>query len=181
MIRRHRGQLRRRLARFGSEARGSSTIEFVILFPIFVTLLCSAAESGVLMLRQVMLDRGVDLAVRDLRLQTWPSVTQTDIKERICEEATTIADCMNVLLVEMVEVDKGASLPDTNAPCVDRAATVQPKTTITQGVDNDMMLLRVCAVFDPLFPTTGLGMDLAKDATGAYALISSSAFVIEPS
>ncbi len=42
------------------------------------------------------------------------------------------------------------------------------------------MLIRACAKFDPIVPTTGLGFRLPKDNTGAYALISSTAFVNEP-
>lgn len=173
--------LRARLGRFRRDESGTSTIEFVIVFPVFAFLLCSAAESGILMLRQVMLDRALDLTVRDLRLQEFPAVTHDQVKTRICAEATVIPDCTNAVLVEMRQVNKGATLPSTRTPCVDRAATVQSATTFTQGKDNQMMLIRACAVFDPLFPGAGLGLDLAKDATGAYALISTTAFVVEPS
>ena len=169
------------LRRFRRDESGTSTIEFVIVFPVFAFLLCSAAESGVLMLRQVMLDRSLDLAVRDLRLQEFPAVTHAQVKARICAEATVIPDCEDSVLVEMRQVNKGASLPSNRAPCVDRAASAQSATTFTQGTDNQMMLIRACAVFDPIFPGAGLGMDLAKDTTGAYALISTSAFVVEPS
>lgn len=173
--------LRSCLGRFRGDESGTSTIEFVIVFPVFAFLLCSCVESGVLMLRQVMLDRALDLTVRDLRLQEFPAVTHNQVKTRICEEATVIPDCTESVLVEMREVNKGAALPNTRAPCVDRAAAVQSATTFTQGTDNQMMLIRACAVFDPLFPGAGLGLDLAKDATGAYALISTTAFVVEPS
>jgi hypothetical protein len=43
-----------------------------------------------------------------------------------------------------------------------------------------MMLIRACAKFDPLFPTSGLGFQLPRDNTGAYALIAATAFVNEP-
>jgi glycosyltransferase involved in cell wall biosynthesis len=33
---------------------------------------------------------------------------------------------------------------------------------------------------DPIFPMTGLGFHLPKDNTGAYALVSATAFVNEP-
>jgi len=181
MIRAPVGWLGAQLRRFRRDESGTSTVEFVIVFPVFVFLLCSAAESGVLMLRQVMLDRSLDLAVRDLRLQQFPNVTHDQVKARICAEATVIPDCTKVVLVEMRQINKGAALPSNLAPCVDRAASAQSATTFTQGKDNQMMLIRACAVFDPIFPGVGLGMDLAKDATGAYALVSTSAFVVEPS
>lgn len=181
MIRAPLSWLRTAMQRFRGDESGTSTIEFVIVFPVFAFLLCSATEAGILMLRQVMLDRALDLTVRDLRLQELEAVTHDQIKTRICAETTVIPDCTNAVLLEMRQVNKGATLPDTGAPCVDRAATVQSATTFTQGTDNQMMLIRACAVFDPIFPGTGLGMDLAKDATGAYALVSTTAFVIEPS
>jgi len=42
------------------------------------------------------------------------------------------------------------------------------------------MILRACAKFDPVFPTTGLGKHIDKDGAGQYALTSISAFVQEP-
>jgi len=41
-------------------------------------------------------------------------------------------------------------------------------------------LIRVCAVFKPVFPSTKLGIRLARDELGGYALVASSAYVNEP-
>lgn len=43
------------------------------------------------------------------------------------------------------------------------------------------MLVRVCALFEPFFPTTGLGMMMRYNARGDYALVATTAFVNEPS
>ena len=43
------------------------------------------------------------------------------------------------------------------------------------------MLLRACSLFDPYFPTSGLGARLPRESGNAYALVSSTTFVIEPS
>ncbi len=48
------------------------------------------------------------------------------------------------------------------------------------GTSNEMMLIRACVMLDPIFPTTGMGFHLPMDGTGAYALVSSTAFVNEP-
>jgi len=61
---------------------GNATIEFAILFPAFIMIFLSAFESGLLMTRQVLLDRAVDLTVRDIRLRTWlpgPPPTHDDL------------------------------------------------------------------------------------------------------
>jgi len=64
--------------------------------------------------------------------------------------------------------------------CVDRSADVQPVLEFDSGAANEMMLVRVCAVFDPFFPTTGLAAQMSLDSTGAYALVATSAYVNEP-
>jgi hypothetical protein len=84
--------------------------------------------------------------------------------------------------VELVPVDTTSwNLPSPNATCVNRGATIQPVTTVTQGTGDEMMIIRACAIVDPLFPGTGLGLDLPKDASGGFALVATSAFVNEPS
>lgn len=170
------------LRRLRKREDGNATVEFVILFPMFMIIFVSAFESGLLMVRQVMLERALDLSVRGLRLGTWTPPTHDDLKRNICNLAGIIPDCMNSILVELQPVDKTTWQPlNVNAQCVDRDSTIAPVLNVNAGTDNELMLVRVCAVFDPIFPTTGLGMQLGKDATGAYALVATSAFVNEPS
>ncbi|MEI4471336.1 TadE/TadG family type IV pilus assembly protein [Frigidibacter sp. MR17.24] len=175
------------LTRLGARARakwrdeqGNSTIEFIIVFPVFLTLLCSAAESGTLMVRQVMLDRGLDITVRALRLNTWTQVTQDNVRTMLCDSVLAIPNCTGSVLIEMTRIPAGGTLPSSNATCVERGATVTPTVSFSQGGENDLMLIRACAKFDPVLPTIGLGLDLSKDAQGDYALVSTSAFVVEP-
>ncbi len=171
-----------RAKRLWRRESGSATVEFVILFPMFIVIFLSAFESGMLMVRQVMLDRALDMTVRGLRLGTLSPPSQAELKANICSRAAIIPDCMNSLLVELRPVDKITwQTPNPAATCVDRTGTINPVVTVQGGGDNEMMIVRVCAVFDPFFPTSGLGLQLAKDASGAYALVSTSAFVNEPS
>ena len=48
------------------------------------------------------------------------------------------------------------------------------------GTSNDMMIVRACLKVDPLFSGFGFGANMYKDATGAYSIVSTSAFVNEP-
>ena len=103
------------------------------------------------------------------------------LKKDICNLAGIIPDCLNVLLVELRPVSTSTWQPLSSGPtCVDRAAPIQPVTEFNAGASDEMMLIRACAKFDPLFPTAGLGFSLPKDNTGAYALIAATAFVNEP-
>jgi hypothetical protein len=174
-------RLRTKLRRAAREEDGTSTIPFVIFVPFFLMLVTSSLESGMLMMRHVMLERAVDLSVRGLRLGIWTPPTHTELKRTICNAAGLIPDCMNTLLIELRPVDKTTWEPLSSGPvCVDRANPILPVTDFDGGTGDDMMLIRACAKFDPIFPLTGLGFQLPKDNTGAYALISSTAFVNEP-
>ena len=170
------------LRRKAREDDGSATIPFVIFLPFFMTLVMSSLEIGMVMMRQVMLERALDLSVRDLRLDLWDG-TQEEFKTLICSRASVIPDCGNVLLVELRPVSTVTWEPLASGPtCVNRAVPMDPKDypKFEKGKGDEIMLIRACAKFDPVFPTTGLGLHLPKDNTGAYALISSTAFVNEP-
>lgn len=66
------------------------------------------------------------------------------------------------------------------ADCVDRSDPGRPVGEFTPGRSNHLMVLRACALFDPFFPTSGLGARLTKVSGGAYALVAVSSFAIEP-
>lgn len=172
----------RSIRRLWKRDDGSATIEFAILFPAFIVIFVSAVDAGVLTLRQMMLDRAVDITVRGLRLGIWTPLDHDDLRTRICSYTSIIPDCENTLLIELQIVSTTTwSMPTTATSCVDREEDIEPATTFTSGDSGDIMLVRVCAILDPIFPTTGIGLQLPKDASGGYALVARSAFVNEPS
>jgi Flp pilus assembly protein TadG len=177
--------MRKFLTRSGRAAKsedGASTIEFVILFPFFIILVCSSIEMGVLMIRNVMLERALDLSVRGLRLGVWTPPTHEELKRSICNNAAILPDCMDTLLVELRVVSTETWQPlTTQATCVDRSEEVQPVTSVDAGTENDMMLVRACSKFKPMFHWTSVGQKLPTDNNGDYALVSTTAFVNEPS
>ena len=169
------------LRQFHRSEQGSATIEFVIVFPVFFTFFLSTFELGMLETRHVMLDRGLDLAVRQIRLGMLEPVTHEGFKQAVCNGATVIPDCMNQLKLEMLPVDPRAwtSMADSS-DCIDRADPGVAVRNFVPGIANQLMLIRACALFDPFFPTTGLGASLPRSSGGAYGLISLASFVIEP-
>lgn len=169
------------LRRFLARSDGNATIEFVILFPALMTIFLMAVELGVLLARGVMLDRAVDIAVRELRLGRLNPMTHDGLKAEICSNSVIIPNCDSVTLLELrpVSTTTWAEL-NTAATCVDRTEEVQPVLEFDSGATNEMMLVIACSVFDPFFPTTGLAAKMRLDPSGAYALVSSSAYVNEP-
>lgn len=174
--------LLRRIARRLSCERGSATVEFVIAFPVVLTVVLSGFESGLLLSRKVMLDRAVDMTVRELRLTQIKNPTHQLVKEHICSFNTFVEDCLNVLRLDLepIATTGNWALPTDAPDCVDRDAAINPPEDLDEGGENELMLLRVCVVVDPVFPNFGLGLYLPKDASGGVRLISTSAFVNEP-
>jgi len=169
------------LRRFHRTEDGSGTIEFVIFTPFFFMIFMSTFELGMLFTRQVMLDRGVDLTVRQIRLGAVFPVDPEVVKEMICDRAMMIPDCMTQLKLEMRPLDpRNWGMVPNEADCLDRADTSLPLREFTPGVMNELMVLRACVLFDPYFPTTGLGSQLPRQSGDAYALVSTSSFVVEP-
>ena len=175
-------RLRSGLRRFLRATEGTATVEFVIVFPVLLMLLFQSIEAGWIMVRYTMLQRAVDVTVRELRLGHLPNPTNDSLRTAICSLTTDITNCSSSLMIELKPIDTATyAMPSANAPCVDRTAKIQPVTTVQQGGGDNLMLIRVCAVIDPLFPYTGLGLALPKDASGGIDLVAASAFVNEPS
>ena len=169
------------LARFWQGERGTATVEFAIMFPFYITLFLSSVELGMIHFRHSMLERGLDRAVRDVRLGTGTNPSYDDIKDSICTYAGVLPQCSANLRLEMILVDPRAYVaPDAIADCIDHSEDPLPLRNFVHGGSNQMMLLRACYVFSPVFPTAGLGYQLPKDGAGNVAMTASSAFVQEP-
>lgn len=173
--------LRRLAARFWRDERANPTLEFVIMFPVMVFFLLSAVELGFMTMRNTMLERAVDMTVRDIRLGTQVNFQHDDIKRTVCERAGMLPDCDANLRLEMIQVDpRNWSAPDPTADCTDQSEEARPVRNFVNGQENEMMLIRACYKFRPVFPLTGLGKSLTTDGAGHAAMVASSAFVQEP-
>ena len=168
------------LKRFARDEDASATVEFVILVPAVMWIVFSVIEAGWMMTQQTMLNRGLSLAMRDLRLGRSASPTSTTVKQDICNYAGILKDCMNTITLELIPFE--SYVPGANAVCVDRSSEIEPTVTYNPGshLNQDIIVARVCFVVDPLIPGAGLGAALPKDPTGAFHLVSYSAFVNEP-
>lgn len=181
MIRRSRKFLRR----FRKDEDGQMMIEFVLLVPLIFTIFLTSVELGIYSMRQMWLDRGLDMTVRIVRLGTGTTPDHDDLKDMICARAGFIPDCANSLKLEMRPVDPRNFVALSLTPdCFDKSQPVLPEDapTYITGQEHDLMVLRACVKFDPIFPTTGLGFDLVQDGDGAgqAMMTAMSAFVQEP-
>ncbi len=176
----------RKPVRFGRREDGSATVEFVFLFPMFMFLFLMGFESGLYMIRNVMLERAVDISVRDIRLGNGNVPEFAALKENICDDVLVIPNCTDSIHIYMqeIEITPGAVASKTgDFRCLNRYST-DPQFDVEDydvGQANTMMLVQVCASVHPYFPTTGVGLGLRRDQLGGdYAIVASTAFVNEP-
>ncbi len=173
------------LKRFRKSDDGAATVEFALLFPVFIAILAMGVETGLYMVRSVMLERGVDVAVREIRLGGTSLPDLKGLKEEICESAYVLPDCVNSLQIQLepVAVAPGA-IGSVTGPirCIDKMSTADPSTgtNYSVGGENEMMIVKVCALTKPVFPSSRLGVGLRADTDGNYALVAVTAFVNEP-
>lgn len=174
------------LRSFNKDQDGSSTVEFVLIFPAFMFIFFIGFESGYYMLRGVMLERGVDVAVRDVRLANGSVPSITELKKDICDVTLMIEDCDDSIQIEIrpvAPVPGGVADVGTEIGCIDKRVDADDEaneTTYNTGSGNQLMMVRVCLLAEPFFPTTGIGAGLKVDSYGNYALVSTTAFVNEP-
>ena len=192
------------LRRFRKNESGGATVEFCILFPAFIGIMLCSVEAGMMMMRNVMLERGSDLAIRDLRLgQPFDDALTVEerydiFKQTICDNTIIFPRCMELVQVQLQEVSTDTFSPLGNpVNCINEQthlAEIDPvdpysDTNYERGTDSSLMIVRVCALFTPMFPTTTLGMQMPRydpDPTddyvpNTYALVVTTAFVNEPS
>jgi hypothetical protein len=161
---------------------GTASIEFVFSFPVLLFIFLLAFEAGMLMVRNIMLERSVDMTMRDLRLNSFAAPDAELLKDEICAKTMVIANCRDVIVINLKPVDTGTwAMPGGVIDCMDRSEEINPLDAVDPGIADNLMLVRVCVTTDALFPTTGLGLRMPKDGNGGYWLTAVSAFANEPS
>jgi hypothetical protein len=175
-------KLGRALRTFGVSERGVATVEFVVVFPFFVGVFLSSYEVAIMNMRAVMMERAMDIAVREIRLAGGAEIEHDDVRQGICDAALLIPECTDTMKIELTRVDRDnwTTSIDPDPDCRDRLDEIKPPKNVQNGQQNDLMLMRICAVVDPIFPTFGVGRTIPKDRSGGYILLASSAFVNEP-
>jgi hypothetical protein len=193
------------LGAFLSDEAGTASIEFLFVVPIIVLMFIASIESSYYMIRHVMLERSVDIVVRDIRLGTLDYLKdQKDangdpvtaefqhgvLKELICKTSILNSKdaCVSAMKIWLQPINT-ANFAMVAPPrdCMDQDADIgidqtQSDSKFKLGSDNEIMLVRVCLKERPMFPTSIVGAGLIEDGEGdgGYALMTTSVFVNEP-
>lgn len=173
---------------FLNDDSGEAAIEFVFVFPIIFLIFTAAFESSMFMAKAAMLDRAVDLTVRQLRLGNFTNPTHEKVKQTICRSGVmmeSLTDCMQSMKVWMQPVNTANfTMAAPPRSCVDKRQPIStdepPANEFAVGTDNDIMLMRVCMKEDPIFPTTAVSTKMPVDPDGNYVMLVTTTFVNEP-
>ena len=167
-------------SRFIKDQGGTATIEFVIVFPVLMWFVMMVFETGFIATRTVLLERGLDIATRELRLGTDPTIDHDSLKQAVCDNSAILVNCERDLILEVVELDIASAYPQNQANCIDRSEEIAPTITFNPGARGTIMFVRACMVIDPIFPGLGISLGLQKDSSGGFQMVSYTAFMNEP-
>lgn len=178
------------LRKFLADETGSAAIEFCFIIPIVMTIFMASIESSLYMNRHAMLERSVDIVVRDIRLGNYDSLTHAELKEQICDGGMlgkSKQNCIESMLIWMQPINTAtfAMVVPPNT-CVDKSQPIDPLqiptgSEFSYGSDNEIMLMRICIKEEPIFPTSVVGAAMiATQNDDHYALMTTTVFVNEP-
>ena len=175
------------LSEFLEDDKGSASIEFVVLFPLLFGILMAYLEMGWLMTKHMMLDRGLDLTMRQVRLASAPVTNYEAIRTAICANAYILSDCEEELKIQLIAVEDITPAILASPDCYDRgldaASNLPTNYAIGGGGRDQLMFVRVCVLVNPILPGVGYGYRLSHNDAGetvGYSMISYSAFKNEP-
>ncbi|MBV7396311.1 TadE/TadG family type IV pilus assembly protein [Mameliella sediminis] len=169
------------LRRFWSEEDGNAIAPYALWVPLFVAIIVSTVEIGTITVRHTQLERALDQTVREVKIGVSPH-THDALKTAICAKTTVLPDCNANLQLEMIPLNMRSYVePAAKADCVDIGQEATPQRSFRNGVGGQLMILRACYKFRPLTPASTLNASLPKDENGYTAIVSTSAFVYEPS
>ena len=175
------GRLRNQIRRIAKSEMGTASMEFVIVVPVVMAIFMASIESGLFMTRFILMEQSVDKVMRKLRLGEYPTPTAASLKTEICSRSVILNDCAANITIELRPVSTTTwDFPTSSTACVDRDNEITPATTFRPGAAHEIMMVRVCVIQNAMFPLTGIGLKMAQDSQGGYALVTASAFVNEP-
>lgn len=172
------------MKRFLKDQSGASVIEFTMLFPLFIVMIFGTFEAGWLMTKHMWVERGLDVAMRDVRLGNVEETSYEDIRDRICEYIGGVNNCSGNIILTADVIELGGPVDQSPTECVDRAddgaGVYSPSDGFSVDGNSNLVLMKLCVIVDPLIPNFGLALLLPLDESGGYRIRAASAFLNEP-
>lgn len=150
--------------KFWSDESGSPIVEFVIVAPLFFMFFFWVFELGIMTVRWAMLDRGLDLTIRGLRVGEYINDLTADnvanhdfLRREVCENSGVLKNCETLLYLELTVLAAGENIPSDGAACVNRTAPTNTRPDVNSGDRTEqetqqIVYVRACYWVDPVMP-----------------------------
>lgn len=146
------------------DQRGVTAIEFALLSPIFLVILCAWTEVGLCLLMESALDNATRDASRLIRTGT---ATEATFKAAICAKASPTIPCANITY----NVQSNSSFSSLSVIAVSSTGTLS-STGFTLGSSGSDMLIQVAyskpAYFSSLLKAAGFSGNILIMTTLAF-------------
>lgn len=175
--------LRFQIREFWEDETATATLELVIVFPLLMIVFIAAFETAMILTRQVMLERTLDMSVRVLRLAQGLDTDANTVRETMCANTNLLPNCLELLSVDLVVIDiESYEMPSNNEICAARGndIIISPDNSFVDGGGGDFLLIRTCLIVDRILPFSGFGLNLTRDDSGGMHMMASTIFVNEP-
>ena len=177
------GTVRHKMRAFWKDETATATLEFVIVFPLLMIVFIAAFETALILTRQIMLERTLDMSVRVLRLSQGVVTDADTVRDTMCANTALLPNCDTLLTIDLQLIDDTTyEMPSNNQICAGRGENIviAPDNEFEVGGDNEFLLIRTCLIVDRILPFSGFALNLARDDSGGMHMMASTIFVNEP-
>ncbi len=175
--------LRHAITRFAKDESATATMEFVIMFPLMLIVFIAAFESAMILTRQIILERTLDMSVRVLRLAQGVITDADEVRDSMCANTILLPNCQDLLTIDLQLVDRTTyDMPSNNEVCAGRNnnIVIAPDNTFDIGGSNEFLIIRTCLIVDRILPFSGFGLNLTRDESGGLHMMAATIFLNEP-
>ncbi|WP_224815880.1 TadE/TadG family type IV pilus assembly protein [Hasllibacter sp. MH4015] len=175
-------ELKNALRRFRDDESATATMELVIVFPLLLLVFIAAFETAMILTRQIMLERTLDMAVRVLRLTRGELTDADEVRNAMCSNTSLLPNCETLLSIDLYVIDDDTyDMPSNDEICADRGndIVIAPSNEFSPGSNDSFLLVRTCLIVDRILPISGWGLNLARDDSGGMHMMASTIFVNE--
>jgi hypothetical protein len=204
-IKRLKNLTNNRLRRHIADESGVATVGLMVTLPVFLMVFCWIAESGIMMLRWAMLERGLDMATRELRIEGFPTALATPESrndyylEKICSRMLQKQGCKENLYLDYQAFNVNQSVFFSNVDCSDTTAVlvrapnplpvvitaesynvwVETENANFQSNYGEIVRVQACVIVRPFTPHAFTLPWFEKSKDGV-ALMANTIFIAEP-
>lgn len=175
----------RTLKRFFEAIRdrsGATAVEFAIVAPVFFTVTFATFEVGWFYFVNSQVDAAQLEAARFVRTGQAQEAgfDKDEFFDAVCPKLAVLGDCDTRMTVEVQTFATFAALAADTSPtvCADAAPSELAAIAYDPGLDNQIVRLRLCFIYNTINPT--IGINIADTAGTKRKLYGGSIFRNEP-